>query len=88
MTVEPITNQDIFAQEERVFEEQKQDLLRRAEGQYVLIKGDQIVGIFPARIEALEHGMQLFFNQPIYIRRIVEQEEPLVFPSVFMEMQG
>ena len=55
------------------YKEHLQELLRR-EGDFVLIKGRQVVGIYGDREEALEVAVDRFQNQPVLVKRIVAKE--------------
>lgn len=47
------------------------------EGEYVLIKGDQIMGYFPSPGEALAMAVKKFGRVPCLIKRVVEFERPI-----------
>lgn len=52
--------------------------LMRDEGKYVLIKGRDVVGIYPDRQRALVERFSRFKDRPALVMRIVE-EEPILF---------
>ena len=43
-------------------------------GKYVLIKGDQVLGIYPTRDEALSIGEERFLFEAFMVKQIVEVE--------------
>src|SRR5436305_1752930 len=47
------------------------------EGKWVLIKGDEIIGIFDAERQALEVRAERFFRQPVLVRQILAREPVL-----------
>ena len=50
---------------------------RRAEGQegrFVLIKGEQILGLFESQEDARGHGYRTFHNQPFLVHQLRERE--------------
>jgi len=49
------------------------ELLERT-GDYVLIKGRQVIGIFADRQEAIEKAYNLFGGEPALVKQIVEKE--------------
>ena len=55
------------------YKEHLDELLRR-EGDYVLIKGRQVVGIFADRQAAMGKSVDLFGTEPALIKRIVASE--------------
>ena len=63
------------------FERQRLELLERASGKYVLIKGSEIIGIFDSEIEAARAGYRQIGNEPFLIKHIVEADLPLIFTS-------
>lgn len=63
------------------FERQRLELLERAPGKYVLIKGSEVIGIFDTEIEAARIGYRKIGNEPFLIKHIVEADVPLIFTS-------
>lgn len=45
------------------------------EGRHVLIKGDQIIGIFQTHEEAMKEGYRQFLGQPFLVHEIQEREQ-------------
>jgi hypothetical protein len=74
---------NILDREEKTYEEHKQDLLRDSEGQYVLIKGSDIIGVFPTHDEAFVKAYDFYPKSPFFVKQIMRQEEPVVIPSNF-----
>jgi hypothetical protein len=50
------------------------DRLLEHKGEYVLIKGDEVVGYYPTLDAALDAGAERFGEQPALIKEIVEKE--------------
>ncbi len=50
------------------------DELLKRKGDYVLIKGQRIIGIFADRQEAIEKAYDLFAEEPALVKQIVERE--------------
>ena len=71
---------DIFKEELEVFEKKKKELLQASPGQFALIKGQEIVGVFPSREEAYREGVTRFRQEAFLIKRIVEEEQPEQVP--------
>jgi hypothetical protein len=64
----------VFEQEFRTYEENKADLLEKAKGKYVLIKGNNILGIFAKQWTAIDQGYMQLGRGPFLVKRIVEVE--------------
>lgn len=60
--------------EEEFYRSIKADLLSTAPGQYVLIKGTELVDVFPTYAEAVAAAAAKFGDQPVLIKQILEQE--------------
>ena len=48
-------------------------------GRYVLIKGDELLGIYPTREEALLVGEERYLFEPYMVKQIVEVEPVYYF---------
>lgn len=68
-------------QELLTYQAHKSDLLAKARGKFVLIKGDQIVGTFDTTKDALREGYQRFGVVPMLVKEILELEAPLLFSA-------
>lgn len=71
-----------LAQEMSTYRDLLPDLMRSQEGQYVLIKGSGVVGVFRDRSEALREGYQRFGVVPFLVRQIVASEPVVYLPNV------
>lgn len=60
----------IYAAEERAYIESRDRLVRQSDGEYVLIVGDRIIGVFRDPREAVDAGFRQFGLRPIFVRRI------------------
>lgn len=74
MTVEALK------EELAAFEERKAELLKMHLNQFALIKGRELIGVFPTQEEAYEAGVKRFASKAFLIKRIVEKEEPEQVP--------
>jgi len=54
------------------FREKKQELLRQHAGQYALIKGRTLIGIYSTKAEAYTEGVKRFLAGPFLMKKIVE----------------
>lgn len=65
----------------KTFASQRNDLLGRARGKFVLIKGDKVVDIFEDRTDALSRGYREFGNASFLVKQVTDFETPLNFTS-------
>jgi len=56
----------------RVYEENKEELLNKHEGKFVLIKNEEIQGIFDTQQEAIDYGHETFGHVPLLVLKIVQ----------------
>lgn len=67
-----------LAQELETYYARKQELLQRAEGKYVVIKGTDILGIYENASEAYGQTYRRLGNVPFLLRRVQEHEDVYV----------
>ena len=60
----------------RTFEAMRLELLGRAAEKFVLIKGDQLIGVFESPMEALKRGYERFGNQPFLVKQVLDVDIP------------
>jgi hypothetical protein len=73
----------ILGTEIQTYEQQRNNLLRTWEGKFVLIRGNQVVGIFDSKMDAIAAGYQQFGNVPFLVKQILRIEARLNFmPSL------
>jgi hypothetical protein len=68
-------------QEIECFEKNRFELLARAAGEYVLIKGAEIAGTFASESEAVGAGYRRYGNEAFLVKHIVEADLPLTFAT-------
>jgi hypothetical protein len=66
----------LLDQELKTYAQRRDQLLGSAEGKFVLIKGDQVVGIFDSKMDAVAQGSRLFGNVPFLVKQVVKIETP------------
>ena len=65
----------VLAVEQETYRERVPELLAAGHtGRHVLIKGDQVIGVWDNRAEALSEGYRRFPFQPIMVRAVLEYE--------------
>lgn len=65
---------EVLKEELAFFNEKKDELLRTHPGQFALIKGRRLIGVFTTREEAYTEGIRHFGEESFLVHRIVEQE--------------
>ena len=66
---------DVLATEWNTYRREVARLLAEGnEGRHVLIKGDQIIGIWDTHLEALDAGYSRFLGQPFFVHQIQTRE--------------
>lgn len=72
----------MFERERATYEANKAELLK-FEGQFVVIRGDQILGHYGTTAEAFDAGLRAYGPEPFFLHHIVRDE-----PSVFNPFAG
>ncbi len=65
----------------RFFNAHRSELLRDAAGKFVLIKGEQLLGVFDSETIAIRHGYERLGNVPFLVKKVTEVDIPLNFTS-------
>jgi hypothetical protein len=69
-------------QEVSYYESIKPKLLEHNEGQFVLIKGKELIGAFTKEGEAYEAGVKKFGNQPFLIKQVLPEDRTEILPAL------
>jgi hypothetical protein len=80
--IEPQPALAVLAEEMATYRDRLPELLRGQEGEYVLIKGADVVGVFHDRSRALREGYRRFGVVPFLVRQITASEPVVYLPSV------
>ncbi len=67
-----------LAEERATYATAKDELVASHEGQYVLIKGSEVVGIYPTMDEVEGAAIDTFGDEPRLIRRIQRDDAPAI----------
>jgi hypothetical protein len=65
----------------KTYEQNRDHLLGTAEGKFVLIHNDQVIGIYDSKMDAIAEGYRQFGNVPFLVKQILKIEAPLNFMS-------
>jgi len=73
-----------LTEEMATFRDRLPELLCEHEGEFVLIKGTEIAGVFLDRSEALREGYRRFGIVPLLVRQIVASDPVVYLPNVVL----
>ena len=65
----------------KTYEQHRDHLLGTAEGKFVLIRNDQVIGVYDSKMDAIAQGYQQFGNVPFLVKQILKIEVPQNFVS-------
>lgn len=71
----------VLDNELRTYKKHREELLGTAEGKYVLIHNDQVVGVFESKMDAISQGYRQFGNVPFLVKQVLKIEVPQDFVS-------
>jgi hypothetical protein len=63
------------------YEARREELLASAEGKYVLIKGEEVAGVYDSQEDAVREGYRRFGNVPFLVKQVLRVEVPQRFVS-------
>ncbi len=72
----------VLAEEMAAYHDRLPALLREHEGEFVLIKGTDVIGVFHDRSQALREGYRRFGVIPFLVRQITASEPVVYLPNV------
>ena len=61
----------------QTYERNRESLLGSAQGKFVLIKGDQIVGVYESKMDAINQGYRQLGHVPFLVKQVLKIETPL-----------
>lgn len=71
----------LLEEEIKTYEQNKAELVKTANGKYVLIKGKEIIDIFESEKDAIRQGIEKFGNSPFLVKKIEEIEQTQNYTS-------
>lgn len=66
------------------YEETKPRLLAEYRNQYALIKGRDLIGVYPTREQAYEEGFARYRSESFLVKQVVEAETPQHLPMLYL----
>jgi hypothetical protein len=76
---EPMTTK--LDRELDTFEKHRAELLGNAKEKFVLIKGDDVVGVFESPADALQRGYEQYGNEPFLVKQVLDVDVPQNYTS-------
>jgi hypothetical protein len=67
----------ILDREMAVYRAKLPELLEKDAGRYVLIHGDDVIGIWDTKEQALNEGLERWLFEPYLVKQIVANEQPI-----------
>lgn len=68
------------------YEKNRERLLGEHAGKYVLIHGEEVVGAYESKMDAIRLGYRTFGNVPFLVKRVVEVETPEYLVSGYLNI--
>jgi len=78
----------ILDRERTYYEAHRDELLREHRGEFVVIKDDHLLGIYPTRREAREAGLRALGNVDMFVREVSEHEPRAFLPIAIVHSQN
>lgn len=72
----------LISRELKTFKENKTQLLKKAEGKFVLIHQNKIIDIFETEDEGIQAGYEQLGNTPFLVKEILEEERVSVVGGI------
>ena len=76
----------LLDEELKTYDEHRESLLGPAEGKFVLIRKDQIIGVYDSKMDAIAQGYQQFGNVPFLVKQVLKVETPQNFISSLLDV--
>jgi hypothetical protein len=71
----------LLEREIQTYEKNRERLLGEAEGKFVLIRDDEIVGVYESKADAIAQAYRQFGNVPFLVKQILRIEVPQDYVS-------
>ena len=71
----------LLRNELNTYNKQKNELIGKSKGKFVLIKDNQIIDVFETKNDAIRQGYERLGNVPFLVKQILEVETPQNFTS-------
>jgi len=78
----------MLEREIQYFDEHRDELLAKHRHQFVLIKGDRLLGAFQTMEEALSEATRRFGLDSYLVRQVEESQDPVNIPALTLGILG
>ncbi len=78
---------EMLKKELETYEREREALLGTAEGKFVLIHGEEVLGTFDTQQDAIGQGYKQLGNVPFLVKQVVQVEVPFDFVSNLMRAE-
>jgi hypothetical protein len=68
--------------EREYFKTHRADWLKKHPGKFVLVKDEELIGVFNTQQEALIEGARRFGTDPFLVRQVEESEQVVYIPAL------
>ena len=65
----------------QTYEKNRESLLGSADGKFVLIKGEQVIGVYESEMDAINQGYRQLGHVPFLVKQVLKIDTPLNFLS-------
>ncbi len=72
----------VLEKEIKFFEENKAKWLGVYEGKFVLVKGEELIGVFDAAETAISEGAKKYGTESFLVRKVIPQDENIQIPAL------
>jgi hypothetical protein len=72
----------VLEKETRFFEAQRQALIENHEGQFVVIKGEHLLGAYTTFAEAYEAGVNAYGTESFMVKQVSPEEGQVLLPAL------
>ena len=83
-----MTSLGVLEKELRVYEEMKEELLKKYRGKVVAIKDGKLLGVYESEEEAFRDVVEKYGLVPVLIKRVVDKEKPEEIPAYSYGLLG
>jgi hypothetical protein len=73
-------------QEIATYESKRSELFAEHAGEFVLVKGDEVVDIYRDERDAIDAGYKKFGNTGFLVRKVAESEKPVLLTSLHVSV--
>jgi hypothetical protein len=72
----------MLEKERKYFETHRAEWLQQHAGKFVLVKGEELIGVFNTQQEALIEGARRFGMESFLVRQVEESEQLIYIPAL------